>query len=457
MKFRFRLGLVTFFLCTILFSHLVLCAQKPNPKIEKQQPEIGSFYDGNLKLSVQERLRFEHRDNNFDFNSSQNAVTDDDFFLQRVRLGLTALPASGLKLMLEGQDSREFDSKRADIPGVLGAEGDDEFDLRQAWIQMGDAKEFPVSLKIGRMAWKYGDERLIGDFDWNNIGRTFDGFVIHSEMEKAWLDFLFGSPVIIKPNDFNTNDGQDRLIGVYYSSTQWLNQTTEFYNLYRNHANAVNNGHAQETYTPGIRFKSLPEKYGPWGYEVELAGQFGKVQTGSNSVDHEAFASHVQGSYTWSKVSWQPTTSILYDYGSGDSNPTDNLDEGFQNLFPTNHKFYGGMDFFSWRNIHDLGVVLSAKPTKNTNAKLEFHSFWLPETADAWYRANGSTAIRASSAGRNVDDHVGEELDLVINHTINRYASVSGGYSHFFTGGFVSATGASSDADFGYVMITAGF
>jgi hypothetical protein len=455
--FCFTTSLILF-LSAVLTAHISLGAEKkPALKAEKKQPEIGSFFEGKLKLSVQERLRFEYRENNFDFDGSQNAVTDDEFLLQRVRVGLTALPANGIKLMLEVQDAREFDSKRANVPGVLGAEGDDEFDLRQAWVQMGDAKEFPVSLKIGRMTWKYGDERLIGDFDWKNIGRTFDGFVIHSDMDKAWLDFIFGSPVIIKPNDFNTNDGQDRLMGAYYSTTQWLDQTTEFYTLYRNHVNEVNNGQAQETWTQGARIKSMPEKYGPWGYEAEIAGQFGKVRTGSNSLDHEAFASHIQGSYTWSKVSWQPTASVLYDYGSGDSNPTDDRDTGFQNLFPTNHKFYGSMDLFSWRNIHDLGVSVLAKATKSTTAKLELHSFWLPQTADAWYRANGSTAIRASSADRDVDDHVGEEIDLTVNHSINRYVSVGGGYSHFFTGGFVSATGASSDANFGYLMITAGF
>lgn len=450
-------SLLNLILTLTLLIHPLIGAEKKDKAITKKESEIGSYYEGKLKLSIQERLRFEYRENNFDFDRSQNAVTDDTFLLQRVRLGITALPSAGLKLMLEGQDAREFDSKRINTPGLLGAEGDDEFDLRQAWIHMGDPQAFPVSLKIGRMSWKYGDERLVGDFDWNNIGRTFDGFVIHSDMNQAWLDFIFGSPVIIKPHEFNSGDGQDRLMGVYYSTTQWFNQTTEFYNFYRNHANAVNNGQAQETYTPGVRIKSLPEKYGPWGYEMELAGQFGKVRTGSNSINHEAFASHIQGSYTWSKTSWQPTASLLYDYGSGDSDPTDNVDGGFQNLFPTNHKFYGSMDVFSWRNIHDLGVSILAKPTKTTTVKCELHSFWLPETADAWYRANGSTTIRPSSAGRSVDDHVGEEIDLALNHALNRYVTVSGGYSHFFTGGFASATGASSDADFGYLMITAGF
>jgi hypothetical protein len=41
------------------------------------------------------------------------------------------------------QDSREAYSVRPNIPGVQGAEGDDEFDLRQAYIALGDLKKFP--------------------------------------------------------------------------------------------------------------------------------------------------------------------------------------------------------------------------------------------------------------------------------------------------------------------------
>ncbi len=463
MKFSHLFLSLTLLLSSLIFTSLSSGATPPSskpapsPKIAAKEPDLGSFYDGKLKWSAQERLRLEYRENNFDFDSSNNAVTDDVFVLQRFRVGLTALPANGVKITLEGQDSREFDSKRPNIPGVLGSEGDDEFDFRQAWILMGDKSVSPLSLKIGRMPWKYGDERLVGDFDWNNLGRTFDGAVIHTELPQAWIDLFFGSPTYVKPRELNTNDGQDRLRGAYYSTTQWLNQTTEFYAFYRNHQNAVNNGQAQETLTPGLRVKSLAEKYGNWDYELEIAGQEGKVQTGALSLDHHAFASHIQGTYTWRDCSHQPFVSLFYDYGSGDENPGDSEDTGFQNLFPTNHKFYGSMDLFSWRNIHDFGTTFAIKPTPKTLAKIDIHSFWLPETADAWYRANGATTIRSSAAGRNVDNHVGEEIDLTLNWTVHRFATIGAGYSHFFTGGFVSATGKSSDADFAYLMLTSSF
>ena len=433
-----------------------------NKKVPPTAPQSDPWVmcDGKLRWSAQERLRWEIRDNNFDFNSAVNSVTDDDFILQRFRLGLTAQPFDCMTLMFEGQDSREFGSKRPNVPGILGAEGDDEFDLRQAWIQLGDKKEFPTSLKVGRMTWNYGDQRLIGESDWNNFGRTFDAAVAHTEMDNLWFDAFFGSPVTVQPSNLNPNDGHDRVAGVCFSTKDWLDQVTQFYTIYRNHSNNVNNGPAQETWTPGVRFQSLAEACGNWDYELELAGQAGKVnsQTFPNrSLDHYAAASHIQGGYTWSELSWKPRVGGLYDFASGNANPNGSDDTGFQNLFPTNHKFYGQMDLVSWRNIHDGALNLSAMPHPQLQTKVDLHTFWLAETSDAWYRANGFTTVRSAAAGRDVDGHLGEEVDVTLIWKLNRFVTLGGGYSHFFTGGFAAATGASSDADFGYLQLTAGF
>src|SRR6478736_4255920 len=45
------------------------------------------FLNDTLCFDVQERVRFEIRDNNFDFNDSVNDLTDDSWLLQRFRIG----------------------------------------------------------------------------------------------------------------------------------------------------------------------------------------------------------------------------------------------------------------------------------------------------------------------------------------------------------------------------------
>jgi hypothetical protein len=106
----------------------------PPKTVVEKKPEANPlcFADGKLCLDVQERFRFEARDNTFDFNSSVDSLTDDNFFLNRFRLGIAIKPVDWLKLYAQGQDSEEFQSDRPDVPGALGAEGDNNFDLRQA-------------------------------------------------------------------------------------------------------------------------------------------------------------------------------------------------------------------------------------------------------------------------------------------------------------------------------------
>src|SRR5437879_5390324 len=78
-----------------------------------------------------------------DFDSSVDDDNDDAWLLNRFRLGLAVKPVSWLKIYGQTQDAREAFSDRANIPGVRSAEGDDEFDLRQAYVAIGDTKKFP--------------------------------------------------------------------------------------------------------------------------------------------------------------------------------------------------------------------------------------------------------------------------------------------------------------------------
>ena len=48
-------------------------------------PNPLSFFDGKLVFDVQEKMRFESRENNFDFNDSVDSLTDDSWILNRFR------------------------------------------------------------------------------------------------------------------------------------------------------------------------------------------------------------------------------------------------------------------------------------------------------------------------------------------------------------------------------------
>lgn len=412
-----------------------------------------SFFDGRLTFDFQERLRAEIRENNFDFDDGTDSPTDDMWLLQRARLGMKWKPFDEFTIYAQAQDAREIDSDRPNDPGRLGAEGDDPVDLRQAWIQLGADRG--VSLKLGRQILLYGDERLIGPLDWSNFSRTFDAAKLRYAAEAWSLDLFAASVVTIDDDGFNRSDWIDSeatrdqiFSGLYFSTTAVEAHTLDAYALYL-HENPT----AGDTdfATLGLRVKADAAKLGGWEYDMEAAAQVGDLR----GSDLESVAVHAGGGYTWLDSAWKPRLYAEYNFASGDGDADDDEIGTFQNLFPTNHKFYGAMDLFSWQNMHQPGVAIQASPARGVSVKVDYALFWLADTNDAWYRANGTTTVRPIKPG--ADRFVGSEIDLTVSWKVRKELALTAGYSHFFAGDYLAASGANDDADFGFVMATLDF
>jgi hypothetical protein len=408
-------------------------------------PNPLSFADGRVVFGIEDQTRFEYRDNNFDFNSGLRTINDDSWLLNRFRLSMQLKPADWLTFYVQGQDAREIASDRADIPGLLGAEGDNPFDLRQLYVEIGDAKVSPLSLKVGRQVLLYGDQRLIGPLEWSNISRTFDAVKLrYTGKDGLWVDAFISSVVVIDRFGMDDSDKDSLLSGLYAHIPTFGIQDTELYALYFDDTNR--NDHFL---TLGTHWKSMPGKLGPWDYETEFV-----VQTGTaGGRDLRAFASYVEA--VTPSAPWKPRLGLEYSYASGDGNAADSKQGAFQNLFPTNHLHYGLMDAFSWSNIHDIALHLSAKPTAKLTTSLDYHVLWLADTADIWRRANATTGVRPANAAAS--NYAGSELDVLVTYAASSHLTLTAGYSHFFAGDYLNATGASSDADFVYLMTSIKF
>lgn len=436
-----------------------------------------TFLEERIVFDVEERVRAEIRRNNRDFDASNRDDSDDAWLLNRFRFGLAIKPISWVKLYGQTQDAREAFSERGNIPGVRGAEGDDIFDLRQAYIAFGEIKTFPLVLTIGRQAISYGDSRLIADSKWGNFGRTFDAIRFRFEQPHYWVEPFLMRPVQIKRHAFDDSDAADNFMGAYFSTQLIPNQTTDAYVFYRDKrdnqpdldpTNNIDpqgswNGPAARFTTIGGRVKSKPEAFDGWDYAAEAAFQAGDLfQSTRDSQRYAlcAWALHASGGFTARDLPWKPRVGLEYDYASGDRNPTDDNSQSFQNLFPSNHDKYGFMDEFSWRNLHDARLQVTVRPEKDLEFGLDYHAFWLADTHDFWYRANGIATLRTRTPdGRDVRtigarNFAGHEIDLTVSYNLTENIKLQTGYSHFFAGDYLSDTGADSDADFGYVMTT---
>jgi hypothetical protein len=430
------------------------------------------------------RARLEHKENfaapgvpgAVDFRA-KGGDGDNTYLLLRETVHLGYTPVSWANFLVEGRDSSSINDDRN--PNIEA----NTFDLRQAYVRLGDPKEFPVTAKVGRQELIYGDERLIGTSDWNNIGRVFDVAKLRYENDIGWIDGFFSRVVMPDDNNFDETNDYDNFWGVYGSTRALIpKQETELYFLGRNVGQqspyAIGTGlpasltgaSPRDIYTIGLRFKSLPGQFGGWDYEAEMAGQFGRFEfkPGDPALDHEAFAGHIAGGYTWRETWGKPRVGLEYNYASGDNNPNDNKHGTFDNLFPTNHKFYGYMDFFSWQNMHDGRLATSIKPLKQLTVTADYHAFWLANTHDFFYQVNGlprGTAVTPPSGGYGIrpyaGSYVGSEVDLTATYVLCKYSMLQAGYGHFFIGEYVENSlgplGGARDADYIYTQLIFNF
>ncbi|MFO1512444.1 MAG: alginate export family protein [Verrucomicrobiota bacterium] len=428
----------------------------------------------NWDFGGQVRARFESKSGFAVPGAGANAVDfslltpDNNYWLLREKLHLGWKPTSWLVLFAEGRNSASYNDKRTPEPE------EDSTDLNQAYLVVGNAKEFPITAKVGRQELIYGDERLVGASDWNNLGRVFDAAKLRYENDAFWVDAFASRVVLANDGVFNVDNDYDWFSGLYASTRTIIpKQETQLYFLARNtgaQSPTATTGSpqaggptARDIYTAGFRIKSLPGQFGGWDYDAECAGQFGDFYdaTLTNDLNHLAFAAHAGGGYTWTEAMGTPRLGLEYNFASGDSNPTDGKHGTFENLFPTNHKFYGYMDFFSWQNLHNVRFTSALKPVKGLTVTLDYHLFWLANTEDFFYTVNGA-ARRTGGYGINANNgnFAGSEVDLVATYTVKNWANVQAGYGHFFRGDYVKESlvaSGSQDANWFYAQVALNF
>src|SRR5436190_11315795 len=478
MKIQLPLTIAIMFL-RALASH---GADAPGHSVIKQpSPSAGLLNDWlrseypfatNWDVGGQFRLRYEVRENAGAFPSrdfirrGQDNSNDELAFREKFHVGYS--PQPWLTVYAESRGSRALFDKRDPSPDS------DELDLHQGFLLVGDPQRFPVTLKVGRQELVYGDERFIGVSDWSNTGRVFDAAKVRFENSLFWVDAFVGRVIIPYDDHFNVANDYDFFSGIYASSRKAIPwQETELYFLARNVSDKSPNAIARgvggpgprDIYTPGMRMRSLPGKLGGWEYGVEVAGQFGSINSGGTRLDHVGLAGYALAGYTWSGAWGSPRLALDYTYGSGDSHPKDKSIETFDPLFGTNHRFYGLMDLFGPRNTHNPSASLTVKPWKQFSLRADYLLFWLADTHDSLYPESGA-ARSGNGYGRNpgFNSFVGSELDLIATYTPGPWGELQCGYGHFFVSDYirqsvesVPANGGTVDANWVYVQLKLNF
>jgi hypothetical protein len=450
-------------------------------------------FGGSLRLryEVKEGFAIPGEAGSVDFRD-HGADVSNDYLLSRIRFH-AGYSDNWWSVFVEGRSSMAASDERfayanaPPVPGTVARQGSgpeaDAIDLNQAYVAVGNPS-FPLSLKVGRQELAYGEERLVGTNPWNNIGRVFDAAKVRWQNPWFSADFFTGRIVIPEDGRFDVNNDYDWFSGVYGTITKVPKHVLEVYFFARNASPQAIAAEpspqetplpsARDIYTFGVRFRSRPGELGPWDYSIESAGQLGDFRDqrlGANSarLDQEAWMVVAQGGYTFVNSWATPRLGLEYSHASGDSNPQDGKHETFDNLFPSNHKYYGYMNFNSLQNIHDVRGIFQLKPHPRVNVSLEGHALWLADTHDNFYTVSGTprgglgtTPGTGYGINPSYSSFVGTELDLIAGWAVTRYAQLEAGYGHFFTGEYIqqslsSPAFGSKDADWFYLQLSVNF
>ncbi|WP_111309742.1 alginate export family protein [Confluentibacter sediminis] len=367
------------------------------------------IFSQNLELSAEIRPRYE-------FRNGYKSLIDDgqepaSFVSQRSRLNI-GFEQDKLQLILRVQDVRVWGDVATNMSNSSNSiaifEGYAQYNLNSLW-----------SFKIGRQVLSYDDQRIMGEVDWAQQGRSHDAFLISfAPNKKHHLDV-----------GISVSSQKETIIETNYDVNNYKNmQFSRYeYNLDASYLSFLflNNGFQFEQsdsdlvtlylQTFGVFYKVNKFK---WSGEFSIYGQTGEL------ANDNIFAWYAGGFLKYNVADdWQ--IGIGGEYLSGTAmDDTSGKNKSFNPLFGTNHKFNGYMDYFYVGNhINSVGLL-----DAYANLKFARKKFNLTITPHLF-----SAAETVLLDGTNkMTDYLGTEIDLVANYKLQKDINLNAGYSQLF-------------------------
>ncbi|MBH0180080.1 MAG: alginate export family protein, partial [Nitrospira sp.] len=335
-----------------------------------------------IDLGLEQRTRFESVDHPWRANQAiGNGRTDDQIAMRsRIRVGLGG--DRPFRLLFEGQDSRSLlNGDRGDFRDTTTV---NEFDVLQLLGSLTVHNVLGTGLRtdfhFGRMTMDFGRRRLIARNDFRNTSNAFDGFHWQIGQDKTWRIRAFATQPVVRDEVRLDQQYHNQFFwGTYLESKHfpWLQMDAYYFGL---NDQRLPNGTTHRTYsTAGGRLYKEPTAGEP-DYEIETAWQTGH----RGATDHFAHFQHLDLGYTFN-LPWTPRLVSLFDYASGDRQPGDSQDGGFDTLFGARRWEYGPtgifLPFFR-TNLMSPGWRLVVTPTPHLIVQVKHRVWYLAQGKD---------------------------------------------------------------------------
>ena len=276
--------------------------------------------------------------------------------------------------------------------------------LRLGRFEFGDGSEMtPKSATLAFIKNTRVNLRLLGNFGFSHVGRSFDGAQYQLNVPGANFTFVGGVPTrgVFQTDGWGWNQvafgyaaytkawgrgkhaGETRVLALYYDD--WRNGVLKT----DNRAAAVRRGDL----TADIRILSFGG-HSIYAYDAKAATfdfmLWGIGQTGKwGLLDHRAHAISVEGGVQPKILkTLKPWLRAGFFDGSGDGNANDKTHGTFFQVLPTPRPF-ARFPFFNLMNNRDIMGSLVLRPHKKVTVSSEFHGLSLSNRNDLWYTGGG--------------------------------------------------------------------
>lgn len=389
--------------------------------VEQLDTHLGHW----LRFEAEERFRSEEYR-----NGSFKQRNDDSYLLNRFRLQMELHLNPWSKLVAQVQDARPFFEN---LP--IGPPNENRWDLKMAYIELGDPERHWLSIRVGRQLMNYNNT-LIANSEWRNQGRSYDAAVANVRTGRYRLGIFAASAVIPLSLGISHHQEGNNIYGLYGRVDNLVsNSSLEPFVLWRVQPKATveaavsSKTGKQDMKGYGLRLKGKVEE--SLNYSVEAMREVGNV--GPEGI--RAWAATGGLSYEFASARARPRLFAQYDFASGNNDPSSGTHRTFDTVYPTSHDRFGILDLFGWQNIQAVRGGGTVTPHRRWTVTAQYLDFWLACANDAVYNSSG--AMIGSDLGKG-GTHIGKEADVYSWYELNRHLNIGAGYGWFGAGQFLS-------------------
>ena len=281
--------------------------------------------------------------------------------------------------------------------------GQEDHSLRLGRFEFIDGTEvIPKDATLAAIKRDHIAHRLIGNFSFSDVGRSFDGAQYTAGNSRLNLTAMSALPTrgVFQVDGW----GNLRMSVSYIALTGQLpgKKSSSEWRLFGIYSDDFRHVLKTDNRTAAVRLADMDNvKIGTYGgHFINVTGTqagpvdftlWGALQTGAwGRQPHRADAFDAE-------VGWQPQVltrlqpwlRASYTFGSGDQNSKDGDHGTFYQVLPT-PRIYARYPFYNMMNLEDAAAELVLRPSKRLTLRSDFHSLRLASRSDLWYLGGGA-------------------------------------------------------------------